>query len=182
MLDIDVSAGSDWAAPARSDWQTVASEAVQTAIRLSPYGEYIGHPATFAISVKLSDDTEVQALNRDYRQKDAPTNVLSFPMVQPDLLSAMTNSDDGEVLLGDIILAFETCAREAREKDISLTDHALHLVVHGTLHLLGFDHGNDDEASAMEHIEIKALASMGLANPYSHGLPDTGNTVKQNER
>ncbi len=165
MLDIDSNKDALWGDG--EDWEKLARDSVNTAVAHSSHAQFIDHSATFAVSIKYGKDAEVQALNRDYRQKDKPTNVLSFPMVQPDLLSAMSNSDDGEVLLGDIILAHETCAREANAKDISLADHARHLIVHGTLHILGFDHGNDDEARAMEHTEIKALASMGLADPYS---------------
>ncbi len=80
--------------------------------------------------------------------KDAPTNVLSFPMTQIDLLDAIDIGDDGETLLGDIILAHETCAREAQEKRVSLVDHTTHLIIHGTLHLVGYDHENDAEAEA----------------------------------
>ncbi len=170
MLDVDASISSHW--PDRSGnaetWHDIARKCVSTAVSFSPYSQYVDQPTLFAVSIKMSDDAEVQALNRDYRQKDRPTNVLSFPMVQSDLLSAMSHSDDGEVLLGDIILAYETCAREAQEKAISIADHAQHLMVHGTLHLLGFDHMDDAEARTMEALEIKALASMGLANPYSN--------------
>ena len=116
----------------------------------------------------LSDDAEVQTLNRDYRGKDKPTNVLSFPMVQPDLLGAVANTDDGEVLLGDIVLAWETVAREAAEKSLAPADHARHLIVHGTLHLLGYDHEQGDAgAAAMEDIERAACARLGLADPYA---------------
>jgi len=109
----------------------------------------------------------VQTLNAQYRQKDKPTNVLSFPMVQADLLDTIgQNSDDGEVLLGDIVLAYGVCASEAAEKNISIEHHATHLIVHGTLHLLGYDHMEDHEAEAMERIEIDALGSLGLEDPY----------------
>ena len=110
---------------------------------------------------------EVQDLNTNYRGKDKPTNVLSFPMVQPDLLQSLENSDDGEALLGDIILARETCAREAEDKGVSMAQHATHLIAHGTLHLLGYDHENEPDAERMEELEVKALATLGLANPYS---------------
>ncbi|HMN53597.1 MAG TPA: rRNA maturation RNase YbeY, partial [Sphingopyxis sp.] len=90
----------------------------------------------------------------------------SFPQVQADLLDTLSNSDDGEILLGDIVLARETCAREAAEKGISVADHATHLIVHGTLHLVGYDHMDDASAQAMEALEVKALASLGIANPY----------------
>ena len=87
--------------------------------------------------------------------------------MQDDLLETLANSDDGEILLGDIVLARETCAREAGEKGISLEDHATHLIVHGTLHLVGYDHMDDTSAAAMEAMEVKALASLGIANPYA---------------
>jgi probable rRNA maturation factor len=108
----------------------------------------------------------VQALNRDYRHKDKPTNVLSFPMIDRDDFAALANTDDGEVLLGDIMLAYQTCAREAEEKGIALAAHATHLALHGMLHLLGHDHVEEAEAGIMEALEVKALANLGIDNPY----------------
>ena len=119
------------------------------------------------LTIRIVDEPESQTLNRDYRGKDKPTNVLSFPQVQADLLDTLSNSDDGEILLGDIVLARETCAREAVEKGISISDHATHLIVHGTLHLVGYDHMDEAGAQAMEALEVKALASLGIANPYA---------------
>jgi probable rRNA maturation factor len=88
-------------------------------------------------------------------------------MVQPDLLETVTqNSDDGEVLLGDIVLAHGVCAAEAKERCIAIETHATHLIVHGVLHLLGYDHMTEREAEAMEAIETDALASLGIADPY----------------
>jgi probable rRNA maturation factor len=121
---------------------------------------------TVEISVKFTSNDEVHALNRNYRQKDKPTNVLSFPMVQEDLLEALANSDDGEVLLGDIVLAHGVCVSEAEAKGVSVEAHATHLVVHGTYHLLGYDHMNDADAEEMEEAEREALASLGIADPY----------------
>jgi probable rRNA maturation factor len=93
--------------------------------------------------------------------------VLSFPMIQPDLIETVSqNSDDGEVLLGDIVLAHGVCAAEAAERGISVEGHATHLLVHGTLHLLGYDHMGDEEAEHMEAIEIDALSALGIADPY----------------
>ena len=117
-------------------------------------------------SIRLTSDDEVHTLNRQYRQQDKPTNVLSFPMVQPDLIETLDDTDDGEVLLGDIVLAYGVCAREAAEKGVSLEHHAAHLIVHGVLHLLGHDHMNDVDADAMEAIERAAMASLGLHDPY----------------
>jgi probable rRNA maturation factor len=164
MLEIALAAENVWPI---HDWQQLADRAARAAIGLTPHGELLTVAATIEISIRLADDDEVRKLNAQYRQKDKPTNVLSFPMIQPDLLDTVTaNSDDGEVLLGDIVLAHGVCAREAEERGISVADHTTHLIVHGTLHLLGYDHLGDDEAEAMEAIETDALASLGLADPY----------------
>ena len=119
------------------------------------------------VSLCLADDARLRALNLRWRGVDKPTNVLSFPMVQEDLLDAIDNSDDGEVLLGDIVLAHGVCTREAAEKGVSVEAHATHLVVHGTFHLLGFDHMTDQDAEEMEAAEREALASLGIDDPYA---------------
>ncbi len=117
-------------------------------------------------SLLFTGDAEVHALNREWRGKDKPTNVLSFPMLERGDLAAL-NPDGPPELLGDIALAFETCAREAAEKAIALEHHAAHLIVHGLLHLAGHDHETcAADAEAMEALEIKALAHMGIGNPY----------------
>lgn len=148
------------------DWQSLATRAADAALAQSPQAALASIVASVEISLRLTSDAEVQTLNRQYRGKNKPTNVLSFPMVQPDLIDSIANTDDGEVLLGDIILALETCQREAGERGVSLADHAAHLIVHGTLHLLGHDHMNDAEADAMEAIERAAMAALGLHDPY----------------
>ena len=164
MLDTAVIAEPLWSG---HDWPALAARAARAAIDRTLHGELLTSAATVEISVRLTTDDEVQTLNRQYRRKDKPTNVLSFPMVQPDLLETVTqNSDDGEVLLGDIVLAHGVCAREAAERGIDLQTHATHLIVHGTLHLLGYDHIDDGEAEAMEAIEIETLAALGIADPY----------------
>lgn len=149
-----------------SDWELIAQRAVVAAISHSPYAAFASEEALYEVAVKLTDDEEVHGLNRAYRDKDRPTNVLSFPMVQRDLLEATANTDDGEVLLGDIVLAEGVCAREAAEKGISVADHAAHLIVHGTFHLLGYDHMEDAEAEAMEALETQSLLSLGISDPY----------------
>ena len=148
------------------DWETLAQRAVAAAIASSPYAAFATDEALYEIAVKLTDDEEVHELNRAYRDKDKPTNVLSFPLVQSDLLEATGNTDDGEVLLGDIVLAEGVCATEAKEKGISVADHATHLIVHGTFHLLGYDHMEDAEAEAMEALEKQSLLSLGIPDPY----------------
>lgn len=164
MLVVETYQATQWPDPV--DWETRAADAAAAALALTPFAALADAAPLVEIAVRLTDDAEVQALNRDFRGKDRPTNVLSFPQVQADLLESLANSDDGEILLGDIVLARETCAREAGEKGISLADHATHLMVHGVLHLVGYDHMDDASAGAMEALEVKALASLGIANPY----------------
>lgn len=113
---------------------------------------------TYAVTIVLTDDEEMQELNRTWRGKDAPTNVLSFPLEEEV-------SEPG--LLGDVVLAYETTLKEAREANLALADHVSHLVVHGVLHLVGFDHEEDEEAERMENLERTALASIGIADPYA---------------
>jgi probable rRNA maturation factor len=108
--------------------------------------------------VALSSDAEIAKLNAAYRDKNAPTNVLSFP-------APASANESG--FHGDIGLAFETVAREAGEQGVSLVDHLQHLVVHGLLHLEGYDHQTEAEAEAMEAIEVRILAKLGVADPYA---------------
>ncbi len=165
MIDIATWREDPWSDT--TDWDALATAAVLAAIARTPQGEWATHPVQIEVAVRLTSDDEVHTLNRQYRGKDKPTNVLSFPMVQPDLLDTVTQgSDDGEVLLGDIVLAHGVCSAEAAEKGISVEAHATHLIVHGTLHLLGHDHGSDAEAEAMEGLERAALDSLGIADPY----------------
>ncbi|MBV7256295.1 rRNA maturation RNase YbeY [Pacificimonas sp. WHA3] len=164
MLDVDIEiAAGDWP---EFDWPARAAEAAEAAIRATPYGYLVDDDMACELAVRFTDDVEVRKLNRQYRGKDRPTNVLSFPAVQRDLLAGLTNTDDGEVLLGDIALAAETCAREAADKRISLIDHATHLIVHGTLHIVGYDHELEAEAIDMEQLETTILARFGIADPY----------------
>lgn len=114
----------------------------------------------------LSDDSRIRALNRTFRGRDEPTDVLSFPSVEPDVLAAV-GADALPSALGDIVIALETTSAEAAQESKSLADHLRHLVVHGTLHLLGYDHAALGEASEMEAIEVRVLASFGIADPYS---------------
>ena len=116
-------------------------------------------PEDVEITLLLTDDAGIRALNRDFRGRDKPTNVLSFP-------SPAQPGAPGPRHLGDIALACETLALEANEEGKSLQDHATHLIVHGTLHLLGYDHELEAQAEIMEALEVKALAALGIADPY----------------
>lgn len=116
-------------------------------------------------SLLLSDDAEVQALNADYRGKDQPTNVLSFPQDEGDLPGR--GGAGPPWLIGDIVLAFQTCQREAEQQDKPLEAHLQHLVVHGCLHLLGYDHLDEGEAEQMESMERAIMAELGWPDPYA---------------
>lgn len=122
------------------------------------------HKHTF-VNVCLSDDATVQKLNCDFRGLDKPTNVLSFANVDFADFTA-TNACFDEIDLGNIILAYETMCREAEEQKITLAAHFSHLLVHGFLHILGYDHILEQEAEKMESIEVKILSQLNIANPY----------------
>ena len=158
VLDIDI---DGWPGP--TDWADLAERALEAAEAVAP--ELANQRLT--ASVLFTVDEEIQALNREWRMKDAPTNVLSFPMMTRAELLALA-PDGGPEMLGDIALARETCLREADAKGIPVEDHAAHLLVHGLLHLSGRDHVDGGEADAMEALEIKALALLGIADPYGN--------------
>ncbi|MFG1401206.1 rRNA maturation RNase YbeY [Xanthobacter sediminis] len=124
-------------------------------------------PAPAEMSITLTDDAHIQVLNREWRDMDKATNVLSFPA--PELPEDM---EDAPQPLGDVIVAFETLKREAELEDKAIAHHLTHLVVHGTLHLLGYDHIEDDEAEEMEGLERQILAGLGIDDPYR--LPQDG--------
>jgi probable rRNA maturation factor len=165
MLQTELTASPEWGN--EQDWTNLAAQAAKAAINASSHADLLSRNFATEVSVRLSDNSEVQSLNKAYRGKDKPTNVLSFPQIQTDLLETLANTDDGEALLGDIILAYQTCREEASTKGISFSDHVSHLIVHGSLHLLGYDHENEVDAEVMENCEIRALATLGIANPYA---------------
>lgn len=152
LYDIDVCVESDkWAGgPFGED----SSEMVQRIVSIV-LGK-LDYPHRCEVSVLLCDDARIQELNKKYRQKDKPTNVLSFP--QEDLHFGH---------LGDVILSFDTIEKEAREQKKTFSDHVTHLVVHGVLHLLGYDHEEEGEAQRMESQEVVLLEAMGVENPYT---------------
>ena len=121
-------------------------------------------PGLHEVALLLCDDARIAALNAEFRGKAAPTNVLSWPAFDGPVPDP---EQDEPLFLGDLALGYETCAREAAEAGIGLAEHSAHLVVHGLLHLFGHDHADDAEAEAMEALETKVLASMGIGNPYS---------------
>lgn len=150
-LDIEaVVEAEGWEAALTESPEALAARVVAAAAQ--------GEDASGAVSVLFGDDAAVQALNKSWRGKDKPTNVLSFP------------APDGFGALGDIALALETVRREAGAQNKTVRDHTAHLIAHGFLHLLGYDHEDDGEAEVMETRERAILADLGIADPYAHGL------------
>lgn len=162
------------------DWERLVPDAgrrVEAAARAAFAGaehpDILHGAAAAEMSLVLADDALVRTLNRDYRGKDKPTNVLSFA-----LLDDAGDADDDlaahpgmPILIGDVILACETVRREAVEQGKPVEDHLTHLVVHGVLHLLGYDHETDPDADRMERLETSILAGMGIADPYAGPPP-----------
>ena len=164
MLEVDLEADAEW--DSSTGWSALGQRAAAAAIAESAFPQLADSPRAVEIAVRLTSDAEVHALNAKWRDKDKPTNVLSFPMAEPDDLSKAGQGDDPELMLGDIVLAHGVCAAEAADKAIPVADHAAHLMVHGTLHLLGYDHHDDAAATDMEAREVRALARLGIADPY----------------
>jgi probable rRNA maturation factor len=159
-MELECAVEADW--PPAIDWAEVGEHVALALPHVSPE---LANPRLL-VSLVFADDAEIQTLNREWRGKDKPTNVLSFPMLARAELLDLAPEGPPE-LLGDIALALETCQREAAEKGIRLELHVAHLIVHGLLHLAGHDHETSPEdAAAMEALEIKALALLGIADPY----------------
>jgi probable rRNA maturation factor len=168
LLDVDCDiVGGDWDTDV--DWDGLAAQAVAAALQGA--GAVFGD-VPVELSVRLTDDAEMQRLNNDYRGKDKPTNVLSFPMHGADVLARWAEAGETDLLLGDLALGHQTVLREAADKQVPIEAHVMHLLVHGTLHLLGHDHMDDATAEAMEALETRILAGLGIADPYadSHGI------------
>jgi len=158
-MELDIAIEDPWP---DGQWDALADRVAAAAKAVAPE---LASPRLSA-SLLLTSDEEIHTLNREWRQRDRPTNVLSFPMLARGELLGLT-AEGPPVLLGDVALAHGTCAREAAEKGVSIEDHAAHLIVHGLLHLAGYDHEiSPAEAEAMEALETKALAICGVADPY----------------
>lgn len=117
------------------------------------------------LAIMLTDDAGIRTLNQNWRGIDKPTNVLSFPALQPP--EGADEPDDMPRMLGDIAIAYETTRREADEEEKTFANHLSHLAIHGFLHLVGYDHEKDDEAEEMEALEREILATLGIADPYA---------------
>jgi probable rRNA maturation factor len=165
MIVVEADVSDDW--DSSTDWAQLAQAAVRAAVAQSDLAGLLESGLNAEVSVRFTSDEEVKGLNSDWRGKDKATNVLSFPMVEPEHLESLARTEGGEALLGDIVLARGICAGEAAEKGLQVCTHAAHLVVHGTLHLLGYDHERgDEEAETMEEAERRSLADLGIPDPY----------------
>ena len=163
MLEVAIEADEEW--DSSRSWEQLVRNAAEAAVAESDFPELARSERPVELSVRLTGDENVRALNAEWRGKDKPTNVLSFPMLGEDDLRGATIAGT-ELLLGDIILARGVCETEAAEKGVPVEQHATHLIVHGTLHLLGYDHLEDVDAADMEAREVRALERLGIANPY----------------
>ncbi len=162
-LDIVIDSDAEW--DSSHDWAALAQSAIAAAIAESAFPALDRPDRQVELSVRLASDSQVHALNAEWRGKDRATNVLSFPMADEEQL-AEAAGEGPELMLGDLVLAGGVCAAEASEKGLALESHAAHLMVHGTLHLLGYDHMDDESAADMEAREIRALARLGIPDPY----------------
>ncbi len=153
------------------DWEEMdaieplINTAVETTISMANL-PHLAKDRPLELCIVLANDDLVHTLNREYRGKDKPTNVLTFATLDDEDMPDM----GGLLGLGDVILALETIRREAREQNKPFTEHLTHLCVHGTLHLLGYDHIDEDEATEMETLEIRILSRLGIQNPYTEPL------------
>lgn len=160
-IEIDVSmADPEWTS-SFLDVEDVVGIAVNHTIKMAIIPDILKDRA-LETSVVLANDDLIQVLNREYRGMDKPTNVLSFAQLDADT----PVPPDEAFNIGDIILSYQTIDREAREQGKFFKDHFIHMVVHGTLHLLGYDHQNEDDATNMETLEIRILEKMNIQNPY----------------
>jgi probable rRNA maturation factor len=156
------------------DWKRVCPDAerlADVAARLAlPHAPTTSMPlAQIELAITLADDAELRRLNRRYRGLDMPTNVLAFPAWE----AGSQLPPGAPLLLGDVVLGFETVAHEAAEQGKSLVEHLSHIVVHGVLHLLGYDHQTEAEAEAMRAVERSILAELGMPDPYGDTTSST---------
>lgn len=163
QVDISITC-ADWL----TDLPDVEAIAARVAERVDAGARKL--PASVEVSLLLCNDDTGRRLNRQWRDRDTATNVLSFPTLDASELAsaAVAAAADGRpLLLGDVVMAHGVVRREATAQGRSLSDHYSHLLVHGLLHLLGFDHETDDDAAVMEPLEVDILASLGIADPYA---------------
>ena len=171
-LDIDVLTPNEMWAQRCADPEAVCRRAARAGFEMALADGIELSGGRVEVSVVLSDDDRVHELNRDYRGIDRATNVLSFATLEGERRAPT----DAPMLLGDIIVAFETVDGEAKQESKTLEAHLAHMVVHGMLHLMGYDHETDSDADEMESLEIRALEGLGVADPYAEPGPPPAST------
>lgn len=149
------------------DWVDEVEDGFLVSAANAAYRAAEGITPPAELSLLLTSDEEIRDLNKNWRGRDEATNVLSFPLDAPFC-------EQGTRPIGDVVLAFETVAREAGERGIPVSQHAAHLVVHGVLHLLGYDHENDSQARSMETLEVQVLNALGMPDPYALEVMTSG--------
>lgn len=156
--EIDISVQDERWCVAIPDIEALTRTAITKVLKQSEYAD-----ESLEVSIVLANDDFVQELNKAYRHKDTPTNVLSFPQTEADTINEQSIP---LINLGDIIIAYETILKESGEQHKTITDHYTHMLVHGGLHLLHYDHQTDNEAQVMEALEAEILNTMDIKNPY----------------
>jgi probable rRNA maturation factor len=170
MIEVDLFIEDARFAAAKLDWQALCLRACQAALAQTPFAE-LSLTGLYDLSVRLSDDATVHLLNLETRGFDKPTNILTYQYIEMPTMEMLRAK--GGATLGDLVLAYETIVQEALAAGKSFDAHVTHLIVHGVLHLLGYDHLVDSQAEAMEAIERRALATLGIADPYKwHPIDD----------
>ena len=158
LIDIDDDRWNEWYTP--DQWHILIHKIITQVLN------NLTIIAKVEVSVLLTNNSEIQTLNKQYRGKDKPTNVLSFPNLNHTEVRQLPTNSPYAIMLGDIALAFETILAEAKEENKAFLHHFYHLVVHGMLHLLGYDHEEDAEAERMQTKEIEILKTLNITDPY----------------
>ena len=147
-------------------WQELIEKVKETALDVVAEDiSFLQKDKEYLLNVCLSDDENIRALNKEFRGMDKPTNVLSFANIDDEFFEDIL-SEETSIELGDIMIALETMQRESEETAVSFENHFCHLWLHGFLHILGYDHIDDEDAEEMESLEIKILEKLGISNPY----------------
>ncbi len=171
-LNIDISIDDDrWKSSEYNDLENKIKHTLENAFLNAPSLNNVPDKDC-EISISLSNDDHVKELNAQYRAKDKPTNILSFPSLESENGQIVDIPEellmDDNFHLGDLILAYDTIEKEADEQNKAFTDHVTHLILHGYLHVIGYTHEHDDDAKQMENLEIQILNNFGIKNPYQH--------------
>lgn len=170
-LHLDISVDFEKWQEALANYQELANKVIEQITQNVSEGKALQKFDHIELSIVLCDDALINKLNNDYRQQDKPTNVLSFPGLSPEQIEKYLRLSDNPAdiphILGEIYIAYETISQEAEIAGISIENHFAHLIMHGTLHLLGFDHIEDWQADKMEQIETKLLFNLGIDDPYA---------------